>query len=108
MVGTHAFPVDGQRTLEMGGGIGRPTLRTCRLGEFAVVMRFLQRHLFTRKAFELVGNVETRDPVAFLLIDHQQIAQRRPHMQASLFQFAEQILGTVEQSGTHIILTEFE
>ena len=73
-----------------------------------MIMRLLQAHFFASQRLELIDHLETGLPVALLLIDKQQVVERRTHMQLGLLELTEKVLGTIEQTGTHVVLTQFE
>ena len=47
-------------------------------------------------------------PVLLMLVDADQMLERRRHLRIHGDEVSEQRLGTVEQAGTHVVLAEFE
>ena len=73
-----------------------------------MVVRLLQHHPLAGQGFQLISHLETGLPVALLLIDGQQVLECGTHMQLGVLEFPKQVLGTVEQTGAHVVLPQFQ
>src|SRR5690606_35085870 len=82
--------------------------RASSLGELAVVVRDCGRMLGRGDRYQLFVRGNRLLPVALLLVDANQIAQRRLALRAFVRQLLEQRLRAIEQAGAEVILGERE
>lgn len=78
------------------------------LGQLAVILGDGDRHRLASEGSQTLDQLETSDPIAFLLVDIEQRLERALAVQTQLGQFEEEVFRAVEQAGAQIVLTQLE
>ena len=107
-VGTHAFGLALESMIQMRLCLGEILRRARLLGLLAMELRDHRAFGFAADPLQPARMVDRLVPILFMLIDIDEVPQRRGHVCVHCHQIGEQGFGAIEQAGTHVVLAQFQ